>query len=147
MIRKFPPRDHIVTALFQRVPKTRRIANPAKRRHPPAPKCFYRFLRSIRRNQFLRRMPTLRPNNLRRNSLHFRPYPSALSLIHHVRPSQHRRIGSHQAFQRLPQRPPRKHMTKPKRLQRIDQYDIQIPRQPTMLKSIVQQNHLRAPNS
>jgi len=143
MIGKLLPCTQPATAAQQGTSKSLWVADAAKGRRRLLGQTIERLFSALEIDQYRGCLCGLHLNCLRRvvsRAPHYRP---ALVERDHVRAIQHHHVGPAQGVERLAQQAAGKHMAVAERLQGVEHHQIQVPGEPAVLETVVEQNQFR----
>src|SRR4051794_22239567 len=128
VVAKLTPRHNFASNRSKRVPKPGRIANRAKRRNSLTTQMLKSLRAAVTIQKPARHMCDLAPRSLRRELRYAAPNCVSLISSNRIGPTQTNRVGTVQACKWFTQCAARKDMFKTKRLERVEQHDVQISR-------------------
>ena len=112
-------------------------------RRPDARASFPALARAAMRNERRRLVGQFQPERLRSKCRRAGLNLAAARFVHGIRPRQRDDVRPGQAADRLAQQAPRQQMLVAERLQRVEEHNIQVARDPPMLERVVQEQHVR----
>jgi hypothetical protein len=131
--------DDLRSRSFQRAPKPSGIADSTKGRDAPACQPGDRLLLSFVADQLQRSMHDLSPRRLRRHVGYALPDRCPLWLVDEIRSGEHDDVGSLQSLHRLAEQSAGDEMVETEGDESIEQDNIQVAMQTTVLEGIVEQ--------